>query len=134
MIEKLYNLKKMQTDQKISEQGGVQNEINQLEDEIEQTNISMTTASVTKHGAISDFTVLQIHKNTMKIHITKLENQKNALTSKLNKIQEEVIELQKETEQFAYILKEEQKEALKKLLLAEEEASTEYMQSKYIQG
>ena len=40
--------------------------------------------------------------------------------------------MQKETEQFAYILEEERKEAIKKILLAEEEASTEYMQSKYI--
>ena len=43
-----------------------------------------------------------------------------------------MIELQKETEQFSYILEEERKEAIKKILLAEEEASTEYMQSKYI--
>lgn len=134
MIEKLYNLKKTQTDQKISQQGQVQGQINQLDDEIEKTNINISTATVTPHGAISDFTILQMHKNTMKIHITKLQNQKNLLVSKLEKIQQEVIELQKETEQFAYILKEEQKELLKKVLLAEEEASTEYMQSKYIKG
>jgi DNA primase len=35
-------------------------------------------------------------------------------------------------EQFAYILEEEKKELIKKILLAEEEASSEYMQSKYI--
>lgn len=134
MIEKLYNLKKTQTDQKISQQGQVQNLIHTLDDEIEQTNVNISTATVTRHGAISDFTILQMHKNTMKIHITKLENQKNLLLSKLEKIQAEVIELQKETEQFGYILKEEQKEALRKLLLAEEEAATEYMQSKYIKG
>ena len=50
----------------------------------------------------------------------------------IEKVIKEIIELQKETEQFAYILEEERKEAIKKILLAEEEASTEYMQSKYI--
>ena len=134
MIEKLYNLKKTQTDQKISQQGQVQGQINKLDEEIEETNLNISTATVTPHGAISDFTILQIHKNTMKIHVTKLQNQKNLLLSKLEKIQQEVVELQKETEQFAYILKEEQKELLKKVLLAEEEASSEYMQSKYIKG
>lgn len=134
MIEKLYDLKKTQTDQKISEQGQVQGQINQLDEEISQTNQNINTATVTPHGAISDFSILQLHKNTMKIHVSKLENQKNLLLSKLQKIQEEVIELQKETEQYAYILKEEQKEMLKRALIAEEEASTEYMQSKYIKG
>lgn len=134
MIDKLYKLKKTQTDRKISEQGNVQNQINNIEDEITKTNISISTTSVTRHGAISDFSVLQIHKNTMKIHVTKLENKKNLLVSQLAKILEEVIELQKETEQFGYIVEEERKEALKKMLLAEEEAATEYMQSKYIKG
>ena len=44
----------------------------------------------------------------------------------------DIIELQKEAEQFSYILEEEKKELMKKILSAEEEASTEYIQSKYI--
>lgn len=134
MIEKLYNLKKTQTDQKISQQGQLKGKINALDEEIDQTHHKIATATVTKHGAISDFAVLQMHKNTMKIHVTKLQNQKNMLVSQVEKIQQEIIELQKETEQFGYILKEEQQALLKKVLLAEEEASSEYMQSKYIQG
>ena len=134
MIEKLYNLKKTQTDQKISQMGQLQGQINALDEEIDQTNQTIATATVTKHGAISDFAVLQMHKNTMKIHVTKLQNQKNMLVSQVEKIQLEIVELQKETEQFGYILKEEQQAVLKKVLLAEEEASSEYMQSKYIKG
>ncbi len=134
MIEKLYNLKKTQTDQKISQQGQVQAKIDALDEEINNTQENINTSSVDKFGAISDFTILEIHKNTMKIHITKLQNQKSLLLSQISKIKLEIVELQKETEQYGYILKEEKREAIKKLLLAEEEASSEYMQSKYIRG
>ncbi len=134
MIEKLYNLKKTQTDQKIAQQGQVQAKVDTLDEEIGKTQESINTSSVDKFGAISDFTILEIHKNTMKIHITKLQNQKSLLLSQINKIKQEIVELQKETEQYGYILKEEKREAIKKLLLAEEEASSEYMQSKYIRG
>lgn len=134
MIEKLYNLKKTQTDQKISQQGQVQSKIDDLDKEIGETQESISSASVDRFGAISDFTILEMHKSTMKIHMTKLQNQKNMLLSQLEKIRQEIVELQKETEQYGYILKEEKREAIKKLLLAEEEASSEYMQSKYIKG
>jgi hypothetical protein len=46
----------------------------------------------------------------------------------------EIVELQKESEQFKYILDEEKKEKFKKILAAEEEAASEYVQSKYIRG
>lgn len=134
MIEKLYKLKQTQTDQKISQQGQLQSKINTLEDEMGSTQESMNSATVDRFGAISDFTVLQMHKNTMQAHINKLEKQRELFLVQLKKVQEEIVELQKETEQYAYLLKEEQKEALRKMLLAEEEAAGEYMQSKYIRG
>jgi chromosome segregation ATPase len=134
MIEKLHKLKKTQTDQKISQQGQIQAKIHTLEEEIGFTQENINTATVDRHGAISDFTILQIHKNTMQMHIVKLEKQKELFVAQLHTIKEEIIELQKETEQYGYMLKEEQKEALRQLLLAEEEAAGEYMQSKYIRG
>ena len=54
------------------------------------------------------------------------------LNMEVERISKDIIELQKEAEQFLYILEEEKKELIKKILLAEEEASSEYMQSKYI--
>ena len=54
------------------------------------------------------------------------------LNMEVERISKDIIELQKEAEQFSYILEEEKKELMKKILLAEEEASTEYIQSKYI--
>ncbi len=106
--------------------------IEQLSLEVTLTQNRIDTASVEKHGAISDFMILTIHKNTMKMHIQKLNNEKNILNMQVEALLKDIIELQKEAEQFSYILEEEKKEAIKKILLAEEEASSEYIQSKYI--
>ena len=106
--------------------------IEQINIEISLTQNRIDTASVQKHGAISDFMILTIHKNTMKMHIHKLNNEKNILNMEVEALLKDIIELQKEAEQFSYILEEERKEAIKKILLAEEEASGEYIQSKYI--
>ena len=134
MIDKLHKLKKSQTDQKLMLKGQIMSRINHIDTEIIFTEEKINTTSVQKHGAISDFAVLAIHRNTMKMHITKLEIEKNNLKSQLEVIIEEIIELQKETEQFAYILEEQKQEEIKRLLLVEEEASSEYIQSKYING
>ena len=132
MIEKLYKLKKNQTDLKLMEKAQLVSKIEKIDFEIIFTQNKIDTASVDKFGAISDFMILSIHKNTMKSHIQKLNNEKNILNSRVEILVKEIIELQKEAEQFSYILEEEKKELIKKILLAEEEASSEYMQSKYI--
>ena len=132
MIEKLYDLKKTQTDQKLMQKGQVLAKIQTIDAEIMFTQNKIDTATLHRFGSISDFSVLAMHKNTMKRHIAKLENDKISLNTELEKLVEEIVELQKETEQFAYILEEEKRETLKKLLLAEQEASEEYIQSKYI--
>ena len=110
----------------------LESNIQKIEIEIALTQNKIDTATVQKHGAISDFMILTIHKNTMKIHIQKLNEEKNNLIFEVNNLIKDIIELQKESEQFKYILDEEKKEAFRKILLAEEEASNEYIQSKYI--
>ena len=75
-----------------------------------------------------------MHKDTMRLHIQKLLNRKNSLLSQIANLVNEIVELQKESEQFKYILDEEKKEKFKKILAAEEEAASEYVQSKYIRG
>ncbi len=132
MIKKLYKLKKNQTDQKLMQKAQLISKIQQLDIEIVLTQNRIDTASVQKYGAISDFMILTIHKNTMKMHIQKLNNEKNTLYSQAENLTKDIIELQKEAEQFSYILEEERKELMKRILAAEEEASTEYIQSKYI--
>lgn len=132
MIKKLLNLKKLQTDQKILERVKMQNRVEELEAEIMLTQHQMATTSVNRHGAISDFAILQIHKNTMKAHISKLNVIKNRLVQKIEKANEELKELLKESEQFSYLVQEQKKLELKELLKKEEETTNEYMQSKYI--
>jgi hypothetical protein len=132
LIEKLYKLKKNQTDQKLMQKAQLLSRIEQIDIEILLTQNRIDTASVEKHGAISDFMILTIHKNTMKMHIQKLNKEKVLLNMDVELLLKDIIELQKEAEQFSYILQEEKKEAIKKILLAEEEASSEYIQSKYI--
>ncbi len=132
MIEKLYNLKKNQTDQKLLQKSQLESKIDKIDAEIMFTQNQINTASVDKYGAISDFMMLTIHKNTMKMHIKDLEKEKNILFTQVDNLSKEIVELQKESEQFKYILDEEKKEKFKKILAAEEEAASEYMQSKYI--
>jgi hypothetical protein len=134
MIEKLYNLKKTQTDQRLMQKGQLTAKIQRIDAEVILTQSQIDRATIQKFGAISDFAVLQMHKNTMKLHIQKLEAQKASLNLEVESLLKEIIELQKESEQFGYILEEEKREAIKKILLAEEEASNEYIQSKYISG
>jgi hypothetical protein len=134
LIEKLYNLKKSQTDQKLMQKAQLESKIEKLNIEITLTQNSIATASVERIGAISDFMILTMHKNTMKMHIQKLNIEKNNVNLEIESIIKEIIELQKESEQFGYILEEEKKERINKILLAEEEASNEYIQSKYIKG
>lgn len=134
MIQKLYNLKKNQTDQKLVQKAQLESKIEQINLEIAFTQNKIDTATVEKHGAISDFMILTIHKNTMKMHIQKLRKEEEILIKQVQILVKEILELQKEAEQFKYILDEEKKEAFKKVLLAEEEAANEYMQSKYIKG
>ena len=134
MIQKLHNLKKSQTDQKLMFKAEILNSISLFEQQINHLRQNINTATVDRHGAISDFKILEIHKETLRIEARKLESQKNFLMTKLYKIDLEIVELQKETEQYAYLLQEQKKELYKKLLVAEEEASSEFIQSKYITG
>ena len=106
--------------------------IEKIDIEITLTKNRIDTASVEKYGAISDFMILTIHKNTMKMHIKELNNEKNILNKQVEDLVKDIIELQKESEQFSYILQEEKKEAIKKVLWLENEEANEYIQSKYI--
>ncbi|WP_424688335.1 MAG: hypothetical protein ACNI3H_08565 [Halarcobacter ebronensis] len=132
MIDQLYNLKKIQADQKFMEKAQLQSKINQLDAEIMLTHNQISSACVQKFGAISDFAVLEMHKNTMKEHVKKLEAEKLGVAAKMEKVVEEIVELQKETEQFEYILDEMKQEKQLQILKAEVEAAEEYVQSKYI--
>ncbi|KAB7891687.1 hypothetical protein, partial [Poseidonibacter ostreae] len=110
------------------QKGQLLSKIERIDAEILITNTQIDTATVQKFGAISDFSVLQMHKNTMKLHISKLEIEKNKLKQEIDLLIKDIIELQKETEQFGYILEEQKQEAIRRMLVAEEEEANEYIQ------
>jgi gamma-glutamyl phosphate reductase len=131
MIKKLYNLKKLQTNQELLQKQQLLASIQSAKDEIEQTNYDMLNAKVSALGAINNFKILAIHKNTMKEHIIKLNKQVGYLKYEVTKKDKILIQLNKETEQFKYMKEQQDKENFKKILKAEEEASNEYVQSRW---
>ena len=132
MIKKLYNLKKLQVDQRLVEKGLLTSRVSDIETEVEYTNKQIVTTTVSRHGAIGDFAILQIHKDTMKLHVIRLQSEKRKLEKEIETLTDIIIELQKESEQFDYILKEEKKKKFKAMIKAQDEEAAEYMQSKYI--
>jgi len=131
MIKKLYNLKKLQTNQNILQRQQLLSSILSIEEEIEMTTKNISSASVQSIGAINDFKILEIHKNTMKSHIMKISQKKSHLLREVERYNKIIIELNKESEQFKYIQDEENKKALKQILKLEELASAEYVESKW---
>lgn len=132
MIAKLFNLKTNQRDQQLTIKSQIDSRIEQIESEIALTKHSIDTASVQKNGAISDFVILTMHKDTMRMYIQKLQNEKLTLNKDLEKIIERIVELQRESEQFKYILEEQKQEAKVAALKLEQDEIEEFIQSKYI--
>lgn len=134
MIEKLHNLKKSQTEQKLIEKSALEQEVHKIEEDMQATEHRINTASVEKLGSISDFMVLAMHKDSLRFHIKNLLIKKNGFMKKIEELLLEIIELQKQSEQFKYILDEEKKEKERLFLHNEVLESEEFIQSKYIRG
>ena len=132
MIDKLYKLKQQQINQQVLLKQQTSAKVDDLNEELYQTSRSLNTATVDIMGAISDFRVLQIHKETMKEHIIKLGQKKLQYLKQIEHYDQIIIALNKESEQFNYILQEEKKKKLKEISKQEEIVSAEYMQAKYM--
>lgn len=134
MFKKLYELKKIQTDKKVMERVQVENEIERIDLEIMLLQQKINTATVDKFGAISDFAILTMHKDSLRLDIKNLQEQKKLYFNDLEEIKKELVEVQKEQEQFAYLVEEEKKLKIAKMLKDEQEQADEFIQSKYIGG
>ena len=132
MINKLYNLKQQQINQQVLLKQQAISKINDIDEELLLTNNKLHTASVDTMGAISDFRVLEIHKETMKEHIIKLSQNKEHLKKQIEHYNGIIVNLNKESEQFNYIIQEIKQEKLKEIIKQEELVSAEYMQAKFI--
>jgi len=134
MIDKLYKLKQQQINQQVLLKQQSLSKIESIDIELHNTNHSFHTATLDIMGAISDFRVLQIHKETMKEHMIKLNQKKAQLKQQIDYYDSIILSLNKESEQFNYILQENKKEKLKEIQKNEEIVASEYMQAKYIQN
>jgi len=134
MIDKLYKLKQQQINQQVLLKQQSLSKIESIDLELHNTHNAFHSATLDVMGAISDFRVLQIHKETMKEHMIKLTQEKIALKQKVDYYDNIILSLNKESEQFNYILEENKKDKIIKLQKQEEIVSAEYMQAKYIQA
>jgi len=133
MIEKLHKLKQQQINQQVLLKQQSLSKIDTIDKELYKTHQAFHTATVDVMGAISDFRVLQIHKETMKEYMIKLNKDKTELAKSIEYYDSIIVSLNKESEQFNYILQENKKAELKKTQKLEELVASEYMQAKYIQ-
>lgn len=132
MISKLYKLNKSKQEQNISLKEKILMQIKITDEKIKQIDESLVKTGVEKFGAIGDFKLLAIHKNTMKYDKQKLIRQINNLNTQKDKYDKIISEYEKEMEKYSYILNEEKKIKIKKLNKYDEEVAQEYMLSKYI--
>lgn len=132
MIKKLYNFKSLQLNQQLIQKKQLVGKIFDIDEKMKETNFHLSTASVKPFGAIGDFKVLEIHKNSMRFELSKLEREKRFLQAEISGLDKVIMEFQKELEQYGYILKQAQKTKIKKEEKNDELIAGEYMQSKWV--
>ena len=134
MFTKLYELKKVQTDRKLMEKSQIEDEIEKIDLEVMLLQQKINTTSVDRFGAISDFAILTMHKDSLRLEIKNLLERKKMYEDDLVEVLKELQEVQKEQEQFKYLIEEEKKLKIEKLLKDEQEQADEFIQSKYIRS
>jgi len=132
MIKKLHKLKQQQINQQLLLKQQLISKIDDIDKEFNKTNYSYHHATIDVIGAISDFRVLEIHKETMKEHMIKLLQKKEHLTRQIETFDEAIVALNKESEQFNYLLQEQVKQKIKQTNKQEELVASEYMQVQYM--
>ncbi|HFU75318.1 MAG TPA: hypothetical protein ENK66_03645 [Arcobacter sp.] len=132
MINKLYKLKKTQLDQKLASKKDLESKQFSLEKEIIEIQTNLSQSGVKMFGSISDFKILAIHKNTMKNELEKMQYQKGLLNKRIETINLAIIEVNKELEQYKYILDLQKQEEIKQMRKKEELVASEYVQAKWM--
>jgi len=134
MISKLYNLNKLKINQNISLKQQIKAKIHNIDLEIKDITNSLNTTSVEKYGAIRDFKLLSIHKDTLKHKIKLFNMEKQKCNNDIIKYDAIITKYQKELEKYDYLLKEEKKQKLIDEQKYEEEIASEYVQARFIRN
>ena len=112
MIDKLYKLKQQQINQQVLLKQQSLSKMDEIEIELHNTNHAFHTTTLDVMGAISDFRVLQIHKETMKEHMIKLNQKKINLKQQVDYYDSIILSLNKESETIQlYICKKIKKQS-----------------------
>jgi len=113
MLKKLYELKKKELDRLLSQKSRLLSQLLDIDKNIEEIIYELNHVSIEKFGAINDFIMLSIHKDYLKEELKKLHYRKNNLEKYIDELNKEIINLNKESEQYNYILKQIVKQKLK---------------------
>jgi hypothetical protein len=132
MIDKVYDVKKMQLDQSLAKKQLLLNQIANYENEINEIQINLAQSGVKMFGSIADFKILAIHKNTMKEEQKKILERKKLLEKQVVQVQNQIAIFFQEIEQYKYILDMQRQEKIKKYQKYEELVASEYVQAKWI--
>lgn len=134
MIKKLFNLKKLQADQHISQKQQLNAKIFDLNTKIEELQNQINTTGVSEVGAIRDFYMLELHRKNLRQQIRNFEIEVIGLKNEVVKEDKIIIELTKEKEQFKYILELEKNKKIANEIKRFEEESSELIQFRHIHG
>ena len=134
MIKKLFNLKKLQADQHISQKQQLNAKIFDLNTKIEEFQNQINTTGVSEVGAIRDFYMLELHRKNLRQQIRNFEIEVSGLKNEVVKEDKIIIELTKEKEQFKYILELEKNKKIANEIKRFEEESSELIQYRHIHG
>lgn len=131
MIYKLHNLKKMQLDQEYAAKQSLVTQSYECDEKIEKLQMELNTAGVKAFGSIGDFKVLAIHKDSMRFEQNKIKNQKRLIEQKIEAINTKIVSLNKELEQFKYLIEVDKQEKRKQQEKNEELVASEFVQARW---
>jgi hypothetical protein len=134
MIQKLCKLKQQQIDQQLSLKQQVISKIDDIDKELVESNYQFENARIQLHGRLSDVVSLQLYKENIKDYMIELHKTKIELKKTLEYFDKTIMILNKEYEQFNYLLKEQKIKKLKQIQKDEDLVASEYMQVKFIQN
>lgn len=134
MLNKLYSIKKKEVDGVIAEKIKFQKEIENIEKEIFETYKKINESNVDKIGKISEFEIISVYKKSLKMHIATLNKEKIKKNKEIENLIDKIIELQKEVEQYGYLIDEEKTKKVKEFLKNEANLIDEFVQSKYFKN
>ena len=131
MINKLYKLKQSQLEQQLMLKQQLSSKIFDIDNKMAQIQLELSTVGVEKFGAIGDFKILAIHKNSMRYKKNTLTQEKRLLSNEIKKYEKIIIEHHKEVEKYSYLVKEALKQKIKDEQKQDEMIASEYVLSKY---